>query len=130
MFAIMYPEIPSETLSRISVKAGFADDLIILAFAALPRCGPFLKQEGLGPPRSMKLVFSRGDPLVARGRFEWTLENNGTQNLPRNHLSPPHPSFPSFCFEPSHRFLDQSDFGYSVSNVPSSIPPAQVQDLS
>ncbi len=93
MFAIMYPEIPSETLSRISVKAGFADDLIILAFAALPRCGPFLKQEGLGPPRSMKLVFSRGDPLVARGRFEWTLENNGTQNLPRNHLSPPHPSF-------------------------------------
>jgi len=35
MFAIMYQEIPSETLSRISVKAGLADDLIIFAFDVL-----------------------------------------------------------------------------------------------
>ncbi len=69
MFAIMYQEIPSETVSLISVKAAIAADLIILAFAALPRCGPFLNQEGLGPPCSAKLVYSRGDPLVARGRF-------------------------------------------------------------
>ncbi|SRR6266487_58986 len=35
MFAIMYQEIPSETVSLISVKAAFAADLIIFAFAVL-----------------------------------------------------------------------------------------------
>ena len=35
MFAIMYQEIPSDTVSLISVKTAFAADLIILAFAVL-----------------------------------------------------------------------------------------------
>jgi len=33
MFAIMFQEIPSETVSLISVKAAFAADLTVFAFA-------------------------------------------------------------------------------------------------